>query len=194
MKKINIFPVAIFLFILNFEYSCSTNTVGNNYEIAEITNFIITARNNLVENNCEMNEQSNKLNKYDTCRYNKYLIYIGLELNIIKNHGGLYGVKIADSLKELLVISNNDYNENYKKGDTLNNIITIYNEAGSAFNDNGFCELLPNFIKKTQNFGSCILFFTEPPEIKRLHRFTIQYKAYNRKLFSDTTVSVYIKP
>ena len=113
MKNI-ISTIIITVFLL--ATACNRNIPNNSGDdsIFKLTDMKITARKNDSVNSCNTTEyvSSQSLNTNDSCKYNKFHIHFYFEREFIE--GGEVGRPLTkDTIKNIVIISNNDYNENY---------------------------------------------------------------------------------
>ena len=101
------------------------------------------------------------------------------------------GTRVINNIKLLELRSKNDYNQQYKKGSLLNNLcyIKVTNGGGSAI-----CpELLSSYLNEHPECPFRFnLYFMEPPDSTRLHRFSINYEESDGTSYEVTTWPVYI--
>lgn len=131
------------------------------------------------------------LNQSDTCKSCLFVINTSFSLNLIS--GRTYcGKDISDTIENIEIRSTNDYAENYKKGEILNDIfnIFIYNNIADSIS----CPIgLNHFLN---NKSACPDYFhlllREIPDSTRLHEFTVKIELQDTTFFAKT-LPIYIK-
>ena len=127
------------------------------------------------------------LNEDDTATYDKLCTDIRFNYE-----GG--GTSCANEKREEIikinVIANEDYNSNYHKGDTLNDIIYIKRSYGAwkLYNLNDF------FNKEQPISNDIFLFLNKAPDGIIKNSFKIEYFGSGNVCHTKTTKQIYIKP
>jgi len=100
---------------------------------------------------------------------------------------------LIGNIKDLLVISLKNYNQNYKANDTINSIVNIITKK----RDTAFTEKLTDFNNKhisIRNCGVIDLTLTQSPDTIQQQQFKIIFTTDYGAEFIDTTISVFLTP
>jgi len=192
MKKIKIISVLLFISVL---FSCDRHTLCNigYWEIDSIYQFgaiklenPVSCDNNLINNNY--------LNSNDTCSSNLFAIKANfLSKYISGDPENCKGYVMQDSIVNIEIRSSNDFNEEYKQGQLLNDIfkVKINNDMPESEN----CPVALNeFLNKKEPCPDILFFYlSELPDSIRLHEFSINISV-NDTMFTSKTLSIYITP
>lgn len=195
MKKIIILTIIVFqLLYLN---SCKPDGTcpGNPYEHYKTTEMIIATSK--YENSANCNEKTSGLPviENESIKYSKLILTIYFKIDLVSEYYyyECANPEIIDTIRNLIITSNNDYNDQYKKGDTLNNIIKLnYFIYGSYY---GSCLPLSDYLNNDSKcrFGFDF-FFTEPPQESTLQKFHIYYEENNGTVYQADFTAIYLEP
>jgi hypothetical protein len=125
-----------------------------------------------------------------TCVYNRVCLCINFNLEYITYSP--CPAEMLGNIENISISSNNDYNQNYKSGISLNKIIklTTYDFKNGQTKTQ---EMLNDFLAKNPTSVISIYFyFTEPPDSTRLHSLTIVYKEHDGTAYNLKTYPIYI--
>ena len=196
MKKIIILTITVFgLFYLS---SCCLNPgtcPGGEtiyYKTKSMTAYLSKSDN---EVNCESSIGSKYfLHESDTVYYSNMHFYINFQTTWVEgDQNCAMDEEITDTIKTIIVTSNNDYNSDFSAGEPLNEIIKLkkigyYSEAVS-------CTPLDEYlINNKECMWHMSLFFTTPPDTTRLHKFHLYYEETDGTVYEADFTPVYIKP
>jgi hypothetical protein len=136
----------------------------------------------------------NLLKDKDTCNYNLLSIVLTFKPEILPHetcstpHDSLVGY-----ITDINIIVNDDYNEEYKAGDTINTIINIvYNSQNAWPTDTPIT--LNDYIISNPNCSFAIYaMLTSPPEISSEVSFSVIYREESGSEYTGITNNVIIK-
>ncbi|MCD4791636.1 MAG: hypothetical protein K8R54_00255 [Bacteroidales bacterium] len=129
-------------------------------------------------------------------KYNTLLLLIQFDYDYEKMCKYKTGAKWKNQIKYFSVISNNDYNENYKKGSNLEEIIdmTYQYKPGNFWNEETV-SLNDYLISNSECFLKARLILKTKPDSMRLHKLTFNYKETDDSTeYKFETVPFYITP
>ncbi|MCD4791632.1 MAG: hypothetical protein K8R54_00235 [Bacteroidales bacterium] len=185
--------------VILFSTSCDDHIINRDedriYKLTDMKAYVVE---NSHINTCESDDTTQAINNNEYCKYDKFMIVLNFEKEFVE--GGDIGESITeDTIKNIVIISNNDYNENFLKRDTLNDIINIKIHGTATDNEAPpiiYCNNINNYIlsKPKAILGGIRLYFTESPLDERLHKFIVSYEEFSGSKFIDTTKAVYIQP
>ncbi|MEA3496938.1 MAG: hypothetical protein U9R42_13010 [Bacteroidota bacterium] len=135
------------------------------------------------------------IDKLDYCKYNLLRISFKFDSKYLSHE---FCSTPRDSLvgriEDILLICNNDYNELYKTGDTLNSIIDIiYRKTNGMMTKSRLSLESYLSIKPICTFHA-YLFLNHPPDTTSIQSFKLFYKETDGTTFTDTTETIYITP
>jgi hypothetical protein len=192
MKAIKIIPILLFISIL---FSCGFFNLPNCPDEIIYTRAKMNLR--ILDmgeaNTCDYDNFGEELDENETCSYNSLIIDVYFDYETEDEGCFTNNVLEHDSVRSIYVVCNNDYNETYKSGDTINDIINIKVEGTSVF----FCNNINQyFIEKPEvmMYERYELFLTEAPLTEHLNSFTIYFEQEGGTIFSDTTKAINILP
>ena len=174
----------LFAILILYMFSCKPVTPEECVEQLETTELrwvsLFKAKNIETDSSVTLNSW---LEGNDTVLYNM----LGIELSFWFNGFSCDNINV-NNIERINVICNENYNLNYSKGDTINDIISI------KFNDNSIYTL--NEINHTQHKIETYysLYFTEAPEELHSNSFKIEYFETNNIFYSKTTEKTNIIP
>jgi len=192
MKKYNLYlKTTLFIFISVILVACPHNPDECTWKVKTTQMYVKEYKGsyNMPIYHCE------QLQEYDSCYYDSLRIHLFFETELLPNqdvcdnpHDSVMGL-----IKKLVIISMNDYNNQYQSHDTLNPIIDITYMDNSSITEmpislNSFINNKPLCTPKIN------LFFNIPPYTKSLQQFIIEYEEDNGTHYQDTTIPIYIKP
>ncbi len=126
------------------------------------------------------------LNENDTCSYNILFYGIYFDAKIINNQCPDGKWSFVNTIKEISITLNNNYNSDYNANDTINDILYLKNNDISL---NDFILSAP-----TCSFGRIDIKLIEPPDSLRLNSFNIKYMESDSTIYEITTMPIYILP
>lgn len=135
------------------------------------------------------------IDSLDTCKYDYLKIRLTFESAYVsQNTCSSPQDSIIGKIEDIIVICENDYNDNYKINDTINDILNVIytNSKGMPI-----ASPLPlnDYLQTNPICSDGIdLFLSQPPNITSTQSFKIYYKETDGKMFSATTVPIYIMP
>ncbi|MCF6364735.1 MAG: hypothetical protein L3J35_00885 [Bacteroidales bacterium] len=191
MKKLNILITTLLLISVLFSCKrvnkCDEPTY---WEVDSIEKFEIAKLKEIAT--CTEKYLFNEtLNQADTCKSCFFVINTSFSVKLFS--GRTYcGKDIIDTIENIEITSTNNYSEDYKKGEILNDIfdIFIYNENTDSIN----CPVkLNQFLNsKSASPGYFHLLLNEIPDSTRLHEFTVKIELQDTT-FINKTLPIYIK-
>ncbi len=124
--------------------------------------------------------------------YSKLSLSIYFNTTFVSGYPECASREIIDTIKNLIITSDNDYNSQYKKGDTLNDILTLkYFTNGNEVNCSSLISYLENNAKCRFNF---YFFFNMAPDTTLLHTFNIFYEENNGTAYQASFTPIYLEP
>jgi len=199
MKKkiILLFSVALLLGMLQSSCWNKGKYTVSYLKIDGVDFYFEDAHNNIDEYADSVNYEDLILNCYSMTSHKETARILNPpNLFINKSYADQIGPQLTGQIESIYIISNEKYNDDYLKGDTLNSIIQVVSAYG---NDSAEYETgnstLSNFTKSHPNSTHELhMELTASPDSARAHKFTIYYKEVNGNVFTDTTQTITITP
>jgi len=136
----------------------------------------------------------NNLDSLDTCSYNLFLLttyfngeYLSHEMCSTPKDS------IVGKISNITLICNYDYNQNFKKDDTINSILkVVYQQYNGGITDTPI--MLDNYLVSNPICTGYINFLlTQPPDSTSIQSFKIIYKEDDGTQYQAETKPIYIK-
>lgn len=208
-KKLTLIILTTFLF-LGFP-SCDDD-MGTCPVVDEFfdINGISIANFQIREVKFESGQYEQKVNSGETIAFDEFFMLVFFETSYYSDRQALLNFDLSnkafalscfehgymgtkEELDTLYVITNNDFNENYSAGDTINDIVEV-NEFISFYSDmNNFKPLTSYFEENKENISEerFTIKLNQNPKFKDLsHSFKIVYKLENGEEYSAQTETV----
>ncbi|MCF6364736.1 MAG: hypothetical protein L3J35_00890 [Bacteroidales bacterium] len=190
MKKLNI-PITTFL-IISVLFSCKrvVKCEKKNMVIEDLYSFTTAKLIKPAEctNQGLSTTQLTALDSSESKLFSVYVMFLvrGMEVPCKE-------YILVDTFKNIEITSSNDFNENYKKGESLNDIFNIF-----IYNDNEEEICCPTSLNQLLYYNFLFqirfhLLLNEIPDSTRLHEFTVKIELQDTT-FINKTLSIYITP
>lgn len=125
--------------------------------------------------------------KFDTINFDLFRIGLNAELTPLDNFQCDPIVKIIDSTKNIIITTNKDYNNQFKKGDTINSIVSLIYYEGNQGEQICTPIMLDDYLaNKTSLKSNYTFFFTAKPNASKNINFTFYIKSNNKTFISFT--------
>jgi len=201
MQKKIVLIIIVALLLGLIQNSCKQENKrksGVSYRVVNGVNLNFRNAKNLAE---DVRDSLNYDDLMITCTSNTKGVQASRQLNIPnlfikKSYADQIEPQLKGQIESINILSNAKYNDNYLKGDTLNDIIQVLKVYGnySDHYDEG-SSTLRNFTKSYPNTTHEIqMKLTESPDSARTQKFTIHYKVVGENKFTATTQTVTITP
>ena len=187
-----IIPIFIIIVSILCFYTCNNNSPCYTYHR---TTHMLASADKLIKNvRCLESISSKPASKYDTISYSELCLTMLFGIEHTGGHLDCGRDRITGLVKSIIVTSDNNYNQQYKKGDTLNNIIKMKFLDIARGGQHECLKHIQEFLdtKPICNQFTSLLFFEKPDSI-RLHKFHIYYEESNGAVYQSDLLPVYIK-
>ncbi len=145
---------------------------------------------------CSEDKNIELLSSQNSSQYNKtYINLMFKDDDISGDHCKI--AKLVNNIKNIVITSNNDYNQYYKKDSILNNIFIIKYFDGEMSNIRNIqcpVALISYFNKTPECAYKIYLYFNQAPDSIRPHQFTINYEESDGTIYQASTNPIYITP
>ena len=189
MKTKNIILLIFVAVLIVFANSCKKNYESCIWE-NETTHMNLYLREKIDSSSYEMKDGT--IDSYSTIKYNMIIIVLNFDLKLISDFTCSNPTDSVIGNIEYITVVSNHYLNNDTISDTINNIINAriryLNNEEIIVNLNDLSLLHPRCN------ANIYLYLNSPIDSTCLQSFTIYYKETNGKMFSETTVPIYITP
>ncbi len=135
----------------------------------------------------------NNLDSLDTCKYNLFMLSTYFNLKHLPHEVCSNPTdSIVGTIEKIFIVCNNNYNQNFKEGDTLNPIIkVVYQKYLSGFTETPI--MLNDYLNSNPICTGYINFLLDqPPDTTSIQSFKIIYQESTGSKYECETVPVYI--